>query len=108
MAIPGFRQIGESIRIAIRALAANKLRALLTMLGIIIGVASVILTVALGQGASQQSQEIIRKAATLFADYPTGDTAKTKLLAYVKEVAPKASATKPLRTAVKTAMKGCE
>ena len=39
---------------ALRALAANKLRAMLTSLGIFIGVAAVIVTVAVGAGARQQ------------------------------------------------------
>src|SRR5437763_1080321 len=54
----------EAVMVALQGLIANKLRSVLTMLGIIIGVASVILTVALGQGASAQSQEIIRKMGT--------------------------------------------
>lgn len=44
------------IQIAIRALQRNKLRALLTMLGIIIGVAAVIAMVAIGQGSKQSIQ----------------------------------------------------
>jgi putative ABC transport system permease protein len=40
----------ESFRIAVRAISANKVRAGLTMLGVIIGVAAVILLVAIGQG----------------------------------------------------------
>jgi putative ABC transport system permease protein len=44
------------IRIAIKALFRNKLRAFLTMLGIIIGVASVIAMVAIGQGSKQSIQ----------------------------------------------------
>ena len=43
--------IWVTIRIAVRAILRNKLRAGLTMLGIIIGVGAVIATVALGQGA---------------------------------------------------------
>ena len=39
------------IRIAFRALARNKSRAALTMLGIIIGVSAVIVMVSIGQGA---------------------------------------------------------
>jgi putative ABC transport system permease protein len=50
----------ESIRIAIRALRANGLRSLLTMLGIIIGVASVITMVAVGEGAHTRVAEQIR------------------------------------------------
>jgi putative ABC transport system permease protein len=42
----------ESTRIALRALRANKLRAGLTMLGVIIGVAAVIALVSIGRGAS--------------------------------------------------------
>lgn len=40
-------------KIALRALANNKLRAFLTMLGIIIGVASVITMLAIGQGSKK-------------------------------------------------------
>ena len=40
----------ESFRIALRALNANKVRSALTMLGVIIGVAAVILLVAIGTG----------------------------------------------------------
>jgi putative ABC transport system permease protein len=44
----------ESFRIAWRALNANKVRSALTMLGVIIGVAAVILLVAIGSGVQQQ------------------------------------------------------
>jgi putative ABC transport system permease protein len=50
----------EVIRIALRALARNKLRTILTMLGIIIGVGAVICTVAIGQGAGEQVQQQIQ------------------------------------------------
>ena len=43
-------------KIALRALANNKLRAFLTMLGIIIGVASVITMLAIGQGSKKSIQ----------------------------------------------------
>lgn len=43
--------IVESIRVALDGLAANKLRSILTMLGIIIGVGAVIALLAIGQGA---------------------------------------------------------
>jgi putative ABC transport system permease protein len=45
------------IRLALRALQRNKLRAFLTMLGIIIGVAAVIAMVAIGQGSKQSIHE---------------------------------------------------
>jgi len=47
------------VRIAMRALARNKMRSILTMLGIIIGVGAVIAMVGLGQGAQQQVQQQI-------------------------------------------------
>ncbi len=46
-----------ALRIALRALAANTLRSVLTMLGIIIGVAAVITMIAVGRGATERVQE---------------------------------------------------
>jgi putative ABC transport system permease protein len=46
-----------ALRSALQALAANTLRSMLTMLGIIIGVAAVITMVAVGNGATQRVQE---------------------------------------------------
>ena len=43
----------ESIRVALRALTANKLRSALTMLGIVIGVGAVVALMGIGNGASQ-------------------------------------------------------
>ncbi len=52
------------LRIALRALARNKMRSILTMLGIIIGVGAVIATVGVGQGAQQQVQANIASMGT--------------------------------------------
>lgn len=41
------------LKIALRALNRNKLRAILTMLGIIIGIAAVICMLAIGQGSKE-------------------------------------------------------
>ncbi|HET6827200.1 MAG TPA: ABC transporter permease [Ramlibacter sp.] len=46
-----------ALRSALRALAANKLRSVLTMLGIIIGVAAVITMIAVGRGATERVQD---------------------------------------------------
>jgi putative ABC transport system permease protein len=46
-----------ALRSAWRALSANTLRSILTMLGIIIGVAAVITMIAVGQGATERVQE---------------------------------------------------
>jgi putative ABC transport system permease protein len=48
------------LRVAMRALAVNKLRSALTMLGIIIGVAAVIVMIAMGAGAQARVEEQIR------------------------------------------------
>ena len=50
----------ESIQIAMRALRSNSLRSVLTMLGIIIGVASVITMMAVGEGAHARIAQQIR------------------------------------------------
>jgi putative ABC transport system permease protein len=52
------------LKIALRALSRNKARSALTMLGIIIGVASVIAMVSLGQGAQKQVQDQISSMGT--------------------------------------------
>ena len=46
-------KVGQSFRMAIKSLLTSKVRALLTMLGIIIGVAAVIVIVSLGNGMQQ-------------------------------------------------------
>ena len=52
------------IRIALRALRVNKLRSILTMLGIIIGVGAVITMIAVGSGAQAQVEEQIKALGT--------------------------------------------
>ena len=56
--------IGEIINVALGALRANKLRSLLTMLGIVIGVGAVIAMVAIGSGAQEQIQSRIAALGT--------------------------------------------
>ena len=46
----------STVRVAFTALKTNRVRSALTMLGIVIGVAAVIATVAVGTGASQRVQ----------------------------------------------------
>jgi putative ABC transport system permease protein len=53
-----------TLRIALRALARNKLRAFLTMLGIIIGVGAVIAMVAIGEGAKSTIRAQIASLGT--------------------------------------------
>ena len=55
---------GETITVALEALGANRLRSLLTMLGIVIGVSAVIAMVALGRGAQQSVNDRISALGT--------------------------------------------
>ncbi len=61
----------EALRVALRGLRANRLRSALTMLGIIIGVASVILLVALGNGVQTSVNEKIQPLANLITVVPS-------------------------------------
>ncbi|MBQ8674329.1 MAG: ABC transporter permease [Bacteroides sp.] len=61
-------------KIALRALNNNKLRAFLTMLGIIIGVASVITMLAIGQGSKKSIQaQISEMGSNMIMIHPGGD-----------------------------------
>jgi putative ABC transport system permease protein len=63
--------IGEIILVAFRSIRANKLRAALTMLGVIIGVSAVITVVALSTGAQKAVEERIQAmGANLLSIYP--------------------------------------
>ncbi len=50
-------RLAEAWRVAVTALRANRLRSLLTMLGVVIGVAAVVVLVAIGTGAKQEVEE---------------------------------------------------
>jgi putative ABC transport system permease protein len=54
----------DSMRVALRGILANRMRSALTMLGILIGTAAVILLVAVGTGISNQVQVQIRNLGT--------------------------------------------
>ncbi len=65
----------QSLLIALRALRVNKMRSLLTMLGIIIGIAAVIAMVAIGAGASQMiSDQIASVGSNLLLVIPGSTT----------------------------------
>jgi macrolide transport system ATP-binding/permease protein len=61
---PGVAVLGEAVKMALRSLMHNRLRTVLTMLGIIIGVASVIALMAIGNGAKQDVLERIQAMGT--------------------------------------------
>jgi macrolide transport system ATP-binding/permease protein len=60
----GSAVLGESLKMALRSLVHNRLRTLLTMLGIIIGVASVVALMAIGNGAKQDVLDRIQAMGT--------------------------------------------
>jgi putative ABC transport system permease protein len=57
-------KLGQAVKIAYKNIISNKLRAFLTMLGIIIGVSAVIALVSLGQGASQSVSDDVSSLGT--------------------------------------------
>ena len=61
---PGVAVLGEALKMALRSLLHNRLRTALTMLGIIIGVASVVALMAIGNGAKQDVLERIQAMGT--------------------------------------------
>ena len=66
--------ISNLLKIALRAIAANKLRSFLTMLGIIIGVGSVITMLAIGQGSKQSiSKQISEMGSNMIMIMPGQD-----------------------------------
>src|SRR3977135_2040323 len=65
-----------SIRLAIRGLNRNKLRTILTMLGMIIGVAAVMTMVALGNGAQQSVEQDVRSAGTKLIHVNAGNSTR--------------------------------
>jgi len=61
---PGVAVLGEALKMALRSLLHNRLRTALTMLGIIIGVASVVALMAIGNGAKQDVLDRIQAMGT--------------------------------------------
>jgi putative ABC transport system permease protein len=63
--------VGDAISTALRAVAANKLRSFLTMLGVVIGVGSVIAMIGIGEGTKRKSIEQIEVMGTnMLTVYP--------------------------------------
>ena len=102
-------QLLESFKMSITSILANRLRSFLTMLGIIIGIASVVSVVALGKGSTEKILENINSMGTNTIDIMPGkgfgdrrsDRIKTltvkdanilSSLSYIDAVSPNASA----------------
>ena len=65
-------RIGEATRMALRAMVNHRLRTLLTMLGIVIGIASVVAVVALGEGSRERILSDISAMGTNTIDIMPG------------------------------------
>lgn len=84
-----FDRLGEAFRMALISMNAHRMRTFLTMLGIIIGIASVVSVVALGNGAQQQILSNISSLGTntitIFQGRGFGDNSRS---AQVKTLVP--------------------
>lgn len=69
----------ENIRNALGAISSNKMRSALTMLGIIIGVASVVLMIAIGQGAQRSVTSRIQSLGTNLITVSPGSPTQTNV-----------------------------
>lgn len=67
----------ETIRTALEAIRSRRLRSVLTMLGILIGIAAVMLTVGLGQGAQAQVRDQINKLGSNLLIVSPGSSTST-------------------------------
>src|SRR5205823_7548842 len=72
----GSEPVKASLRVALRALGANKLRTTLTMLGIVIGVAAVIALMSIGRGAQVQVTQQIQSLGTNLLFVRPGSTSQ--------------------------------
>lgn len=75
-------KLGELLASAFRGVTANKLRSILTMLGVMIGVASVILLLAVGNGSAQQINSAIDQLGTDTITVRAGFSSAGKSLNY--------------------------
>ena len=90
----------QTLKMALKSIKANKIRAFLTMLGIIIGVSSVIVMVAIGQGSTKEVQDQIGSLGTnVLTVTVTGsdvtfkeeDAEQIQVVNGIKEIAPTVS-----------------
>lgn len=90
--IPRWREAldrsGEALSMALRALASHRLRTFLTMLGIIIGIASVVSVVALGQGSQAQVLERISSIGTNTINVFPGASAADRRFGNIRTLVP--------------------
>src|SRR5919198_21804 len=77
-----FRRVTHTIRLGLRSLAAHRLRSALTMLGIVLGVASVIVMLSVGEAARYQAlkqlEDLGANTIVLRSVKPTDDAGSTQ------------------------------
>ena len=90
----------QTLKMALKSIKANKIRAFLTMLGIIIGVSSVIVMVAIGQGSTKEVQDQIGSLGTNVltvtvtgsdVTFKEADAKQLEVVNGIKEIAPTVS-----------------
>ena len=90
----------ESLRMAWRSLIASKLRAILTMLGVIIGVGSVIALISIGQAATEsitsQVQALGANAIVVLPNSAAGVVLHPQDATWLREAVPQISADAPM------------
>jgi len=84
----GFDRSAEAFRMALRSMGAHRLRTFLTMLGIIIGIASVVSVVALGQGSQEQVLENIASIGTNTINVFPGASAADRRAGQIQTLVP--------------------
>lgn len=106
--------LGQSLFTALGGISANKLRAVLTMLGITIGVAVVIIMVAIGEGARVQVSQQIEGLGTNMLVVNVTSTLQSRLYTYrdiedlralspsITGIAPSLSGSRPLKSGAVT------
>jgi len=67
----------ETVRTAFDAVRSHRLRSMLTLLGMLIGIAAVILMVGLGQGAQVAVRDLCASWAAISSSSPPGSTTST-------------------------------
>lgn len=75
-------KFSQALKIALKNILANKLRSILTMLGIIIGISAVIALVSLGQGASQSVSDDISGLGTTKVSINLSGNSEEELVTY--------------------------
>lgn len=106
-------KIYQLFKMAVKSVISNKLRSFLTMLGIIIGISSVIILIAMGQGTTQKVTEQIQSMGTnLITVSITGnrtkpftskDIAALKAKPGIKDIAPALSQSETVKGGTTTA-----